>query len=97
MITLRQIHNHDYKVHNDFRPCDEGWFFIDFATGVKKIFLKTMWEGVPVNYRDCSIRIEDTPAARYLFIDDYRLIFDKGMIISWLGGGEVKFQREVRP
>lgn len=96
MITLRQIRNHDHKVRNHFMPCDDGWFCINFTTGVKKIFLKSTWEAAPVAYRDCSIRIEDTPNTRYLIVDEGRIAFAKDVLISWLGDGKVKFQREVK-
>jgi len=96
MITLRQIRNHDHKVQNHFMPCDEGWFAINFTTGVKKIFLKSTWEAVPVAYQDCSIRIEDTCHTRYLIVDEVRVAFEKNLLITWLGNGTVKFQREVK-
>lgn len=96
MITLRQIRNHDHKVQNHFMPCDEGWVHIDFVSGVKTVYLASVWEAIPVAYQDCSIKIEDTSHTRCLIIDEVRVAFGKDILISWLGDGRVKFQREVK-
>lgn len=96
MIRLRQIRNHTTVVRGNYSPCDEGWVHIDFVSGVKTVYLTSVWEAVPVAYRDCSIRIEDTATTRYLIVDEGRIAFAKDVLISWLGDGTVKFQREVK-
>lgn len=96
MIRLRQIRNHTTVVRGNYNPCDEGWVHIDFVSGVKTVCLASVWEAIPVAYQDCSIKIEDTSHTRYLIIDEVRVAFGKDILISWLGDGRVKFQREVK-
>lgn len=95
MISLRKIKDPSVTASGNYLATDEGWVLVELARGTKTVFLKSSWEAVPPVYVACSVRLEDNAAVRILQVSDIRVAFPKDILITWVGDGMVKFQREV--